>query len=188
MLRSSVLPRAAVCPGVGGGGGSLPGTPLQASKHTGQAGLTWSEPRTGRGSCGRDTRNINLPGEGPGTVGRGQEPRALLKPEGWPPAAQALIVPRGTVCTLRAYLGPRSRCPSSHCPRPPGRPRSAVCAAGSACGTPRRPAPLCARSAWPGSGRDRGDTVRDQGPWARMQEERNQETATERDGKPKVSR
>lgn len=30
--------------------------------------------------------------------------------------------------------------------------------------------------------------MRDQGPWARMQEERDQETATERDGKPKVSR
>lgn len=50
-----------------------------------------------------------------------------------------------------AYLGPRSCGCATRCPRPPGRLRSAACAAGSACGTPRRPAPLSGRSAWLGS-------------------------------------
>lgn len=53
--------------------------------------------------------------------------------------------------TWAAYLGRRSRCCPSRCCRPPGRRRSAACAAGSACGTPRRPAPPCGRSASPGS-------------------------------------
>lgn len=65
-----------------------------------------------------------------------------------------------------AYLCPPSRGCPSHCARPPGRPHSAACAAGSACGTPRRPGPPSARCASPGSGGE-GTWVRGVGTSAR---------------------
>lgn len=76
----------------------------------------------------------------PGAVALGSVPRPHASSGGLPGRP-----------TWAAYLGRRSRCCPSRCCRPPGRRRSAACAAGSACGTPRRPAPPCGRSASPGS-------------------------------------
>lgn len=68
----------------------------------------------------------------------------------WPPPPTAATRPG-------AYLAPPNCCCPSRPHRPPGRLRSGACAAGLACGRPRRLARPSARCAWLGSGKEKGE-------------------------------
>lgn len=82
-----------------------------------------------------------------------QEDRSPCSPP--PQHIPASQTPRGAGRHLLVAAPP----PTCRWPRPPARRRSAGRAAGSACGTPRRPGPPCAPRAWPGSAGQRTPPV-----------------------------